>query len=125
MRLNLSTLLSLPSSIGIDDIPSVDIWNGKSGAALPPSHSSAGKGASGSIAGLPYKPSNTRSAFAYGCYVPVPRRTPCWFGVIVDHLQPRPTKPSTRRSSVTPSVIVVFRYQDGSGHDDITVLLVA
>ena len=125
MRLNPSTLLSPPSSIGINDIPSVDTWNGKPGAALPPSHSSAGKGASGSIAGLPYKPSNTRSASAYGCCVAVPRRTPCRFGVIVNHLQPRPTNPPTRRSSVNPSVIVVCRYHDGSRHDNITVLVVA
>ena len=125
MRLNPSTLLSPPSSIGINDIPSVDTWNGKPGAALPPSHSSAGKGASGSIAGLPYKPSNTRSASAYGCCVAAPRRTPCRFGVIVDHLQPRPTKPLTLRSSVTPSVTVVCRYHDGRGPDDTIVLVVA
>ena len=125
MRQNPLTLLSPHSSIGINDTPSVDTWHGKPGAALPPSHSSAGKGASDSIPGLPYKPSNTRSASAYRCCVAAPRRTPCWFRVIVDHLQPWLTKPLTQRSSVTPSVIVVCRYHDGSRHDDITVLVVA
>ena len=37
---------------------------------------------------------------------------PCWFGVIADHLPPRPTKPPTQRSSVIPSGIVVCRYLD-------------
>jgi len=119
------TPLSPKSSFGIDDTPSVATLNGSPGAALPPSHSSAGNGASGSIAGLPCKPSNARSASAYGWCVAEPRRTPCRFGVIVDHLQPRPTNPSTLRSSVTPSVIVVCRYHDGRGRDDTIVLVVA
>ena len=45
--------------------------------------------------------------------------------MIVDHLQPRPTNPSTLRSSVTPSETVVCRYHDGRGRDDTIVLVVA
>jgi hypothetical protein len=45
---NPSMSLSPPSSVGIDTIPSVDTLHGeKPGVALPPSHSSAGNGASG------------------------------------------------------------------------------
>jgi hypothetical protein len=40
-------------------------------------------------------------------------------------IQPRPTQPSTLRSSVTPSVTLVCRYHDGRGRDDTIVLVVA
>jgi hypothetical protein len=47
----------------------------------------------------------------------------CWFGVIVNHCQPRTTKPLTQRSSVIPSKIVVCPYYKG-GRCDKTIILV-
>ncbi len=52
-------------------------------------------------------------------------RTPCRFGVIADHLPPRPTKPPTQRSSVIPSGIMVCRYHEGGGLDKTIDLVVA
>jgi hypothetical protein len=49
---------------------------------------------------------------------------PCWFGVITNHLQPRPTKPPTQRSSVILSRIAVCRYHKGGGHNKTIVLVV-
>ena len=49
---------------------------------------------------------------------------PCPFGVIVDHLRPRPTKPLTRRSSVIPSGTVVNRYHHNRGGRDVANILV-
>ncbi len=43
-----------------------------------------------------------RGASAYVLCVVAHWHTPCWFGVIADHLRPRPTKPPTQRSSVIP-----------------------
>jgi hypothetical protein len=50
---------------------------------------------------------------------------PCRFGVIADHLPPRPTKPPTQRSSVIPSRIVVCRYHKGGGLNKPIVIVVA
>jgi hypothetical protein len=118
-------LLPLSSSVGIDDTPFVDTWHGKPGDALPPQQSSAGNGASGSIAGSPSRPCSTRNASTCSCCVAAHRRTPCWFGVIANHLLPRPTKPPTQRSSVITSGIVVCRYHKGGGLDETIVLIVA
>ena len=112
-------------NVGIDDIPFVDTWHGKPGVALPPQHSSAGNGASGSIAGSLSSTYSARNASACSRCVAAHWRTPCWFGVIADHLPPRPTNPPTQRSSVIPSGIVVCRYHHGGGLDDIITLVVA
>jgi hypothetical protein len=61
------------------------------------------KRASGLIAGSPSRPYSTRNTSACSCCVVAHRRTPCRFGVITNHLPPRPTKPLTQRSSVIPS----------------------
>ncbi len=90
-------------NVGIDNIPFVDTWHGKPGIPLPPQHSSAENGASGLIAGLPSSTYSARNASACSCCVAAHRGTPCWFGVIADHLPPRPTNPLTQRSSVIPS----------------------
>jgi hypothetical protein len=103
----------MSSNGGINDTPFVDTWHGKLGDALPPQHSSAGNNASGLIAGLPSRPYSARNTSACSCCVAVHRRMPCRFGVIADHLPPRPTKSLTQRSSVIPSGIVVCRYHKG------------
>jgi hypothetical protein len=115
----------MSSNVGINDTSFVDTWHGKPGDALPPQHSSAGNGASGSVAGSPSKLNNVRGASAYVLCVVAHRRTPCRFGVIANHLPPRPTKPPTQRSSVIPSGIVVCRYHEGGGLDETIVLVVA
>jgi hypothetical protein len=117
--------LPLSSCVGIDDTPSVDIWHGKPGDASPSQQSSAGNGASGSIAGLPSRPYSTRNASTCSCCVAAHRRTPCRFGVIADHLPPRPTKPPTQRSFVILSGIVVGRYYKGGKLDKTIILVVA
>jgi hypothetical protein len=118
-------LLPLSSNDGIDDTPSVDTWHGKPSNASPPKQSSAGNGASSSIAGTPSRPYSARNASACSCCVAAHWRTPCWFGVIADHLPHRPTKPPTQRSSVIPSGIVVCRYHKGGGLNKTIVLVVA
>jgi hypothetical protein len=115
----------MSSNVGIDDTPFVDTWHGKSGDALPPQHSSSGNGASGLIAGLPSRTYSTRNASVCGCCVAAHWHTPCRFGVITDHLPPRPTKPPTQRSSVIPSGIMVCHYHKGGGLDKTIVLVVA
>jgi hypothetical protein len=120
-----STLLPESSNVGIDDTPFVDTWHSKPGDALPPQHSSAGNGTSGLIAGSPSRTYSARNASACSRCVVVHRRTPCRFGVIADHLPPRPTNPPTQRSSVIPSGIVVCRYHNGGGLDKIIALVVA
>jgi hypothetical protein len=117
--------LPVSSNVGIDDTPFVDTWHGKPGNALPPQHSSAGNSASGLIAGSPSRTYSARNASACSRCVAAHRRTPCPFGVIADHLPPRPTNPPTRRSSVIPSGIVVSCYHEGGGHDKPIVLVVA
>ncbi len=117
--------MPVSSNVGIDDTPFVNTWHGKPGNALPPQHSSAGNGASGLIAGLPSRTYSTRNASACSCCVAAQRRTPCRFGVIADHLPRRPTNPPTQRSSVIPSGIVVCRYHNGGGLDEIIALVVA
>ncbi len=112
-------------NVGINDIPFVDTWHGKPGVALPPQQSSAGNGASGSIAGSPSSTYSARNTSACSRCVAAHRRTPCWFGVIADHLPPRPTSPPTQRSSVIPSGIVVCRYHNGGGLDEMIALIVA
>jgi hypothetical protein len=114
-----------PSSTGINDTPFIDTLHGKPGDALPPQQSSAGNGTSGSIAGLPSRPYNARNASACSCCVAVHQRTSCWYGVIANHLPPRPTKPPTQRSFVIPSGIVVCRYHKGGGLDETIVIVVA
>jgi hypothetical protein len=118
-------MLPLNSNVGITDTPSVHTWHGKPGNALPPQQSSAANGTSGSIAGSPSRPYSTRNASACSCCVAAHWRTPCWIGVIADHLLPRPTKPPTQRSSIIPSGIVVCRYHKGGGLDETIVLVVA
>jgi hypothetical protein len=118
-------LLPVSSNVGIDDTPFVDTWHGKPVDALPPQHSSAGNGASGSIAGSPSRTYSTRNTSACSCCVAAHRRTPCRFGVIANHLPPRPTKPPTQRSSVIPSGIVVCHYHKGGGLDEIIILVIA
>jgi hypothetical protein len=117
--------LPVSCNIGIDDFPFIDTWHGKPGVALPPQHSSAGNGASGSIAGLPSSTYSARNASACSRCVAAHRRTPCRFRVIVDHLPPRLTNPPTQRSSVIPSGIVVCRYHNGGRLDKIIALVVA
>jgi hypothetical protein len=111
-----STLSPLSSSIGIDDTPFIATWHGKPSIASLQQQSSAGNGASGLIAGLPSRPYIARSISACSCYVVAHQRTPCRFGVIANHLQPRPTKPPTQKSSVIPSGIVVCHHHDGGKH---------
>ncbi len=77
------------------------------------------------IAGSPSRTYSARNASACSRCVAAHRRTPCRFGVIADHLPPRPTNPSTQRSSVIPSGIVVCRYHNGGGLDKIIALVVA
>ncbi len=91
------TPLSPKSSFGIDDIPSVATLNGSPSVALPPQHSSAGNGTSGSIAGSPSSTYSARNVSACSRCVAAQRRTPCRFGVIVDHLPPQPKSPPTGR----------------------------
>ncbi len=112
-------------NVGIDDIPFVDTWHGKPGIALPPQHSSAGNGASGLIAGLPSSTYSARNASACSRCVAAHRRTPCRFGVITDHLPPRPTSPLTRRYQTIPSAIVASRYHHGRGADNTNDRVVA
>jgi hypothetical protein len=114
-----------PSSTGINATPFVDTLHGKTGNAMPPQQSSAGNGTSGSIAGSPSRPYDARNTSACSCCVAVHQRTPCQFWVIADHLPPRPTKPSTQRSSVIPSGIVVCRYHEGGGLNKTIILVVA
>ncbi len=120
-----SMLLPLSSNVGIDDTPSVDTWHGKPDDALPSLQSSAKNGASGLITGLPSRPYSARNASACSCCVAAHWHTPCWFGVIADHLPPQPTKPPTLRSSIIPSGIVVCRYHEGGGLDKTIILVVA
>jgi hypothetical protein len=120
-----STLLPVSSNVGINDTPFVDTWHGKLGDALPPQHSSAGNGASGSIAGSPSRTYSARNASACSRCVAAHWRTPCRSGVIANHLPPRLTNPPTQRSSVIPPRIVVCRYHNGGGLDEIIVLVVA
>ncbi len=101
------------SSIGINDTPFIDTWHGKPGVALPPQQSNAENGTSGLIAGSPSRPYIARSISACSCYVVAHQRTPCQFGVITDHLQPRPTKLPTQKNSIIPSRIVVCHYHNG------------
>ncbi len=117
-------LLPVSCNVGINDTPFVDTWHGKPGNALLPQYSSAGNGASGLIAGLPSRTYSARNASACSCCVAAHRRTPCWFGVIADHLPPRPTNPPTQRSSVIPSGIMVSRYHEEGRHDNPIVLVV-
>ncbi len=112
-------------NVGINDIPFVDTWHGKPGVALPPQHSSAGNGASGSIAGSPSSTYSTRNASVCSRCVAVHRHTPCRFGVIADHLPPRPTSPPTRRYQTIPSAIMASRYHCGRGDDDTNNCVVA
>ncbi len=105
-------------NVGIDDIPFVDTWHEKPGVALLPQHSSAGNGASGSIAGLPSSTYSARNASACSRCVGAHRRMPCRFGVIADHLPPRPTSPPTQRYQTIPSAIVASRYHRGRGADN-------
>jgi hypothetical protein len=114
-----------PSSTGINDTPFVDTWHGKPGNALSSQQSSAGNGTSGLIAGLPSRSYNARNASTCSCCVAVHWHTPCWFGVITNHLPPRPTKPPTQRSSVIPSGIVVCLYHEGGGLNETIVLVIA
>jgi hypothetical protein len=111
-----STLLTLSSSIGINDTPFVDTWHGKPGVALPSQQSSAGNGTSGLIAGFLSRPYIARSISACSCYVPPHRRTPCRFGVIPNHLRPQLTNPLTQNYSHIPSRIMVCHYHDGGKH---------
>ena len=90
-------LLPASSNFGINDTPFVDTWHGKPGVALPPQHSSAGNGASGSIAGSPSSTYSARNVSACSRCVAAHQRTPGRFGVIVDHLLPRPKSPPTER----------------------------
>jgi hypothetical protein len=113
------------SNVGIDNTLFVNSWHGKPGDALPPQHSSAGNGASGSIAGLPSRPYSTRNASVCSCCVAAHRHMPCWYGVIANHLPPCPTKSPTQRSSVIPSGIEVCRYHKEGGFDEPIVLVVA
>jgi hypothetical protein len=110
--------LPVSCNVGIDDIPFVDTWHGKPGVALPPQHSSAGNGASGSIAGSPSSTYSARNASACSRCVAALRRTPYRFGVIADHLPPRPKSPPTRRFYAIPSAPVASRYHRGRGADD-------
>jgi hypothetical protein len=112
-------------NVSIDDIPFVNTWHGKPGVALPPQHSSAGNGASGLIAGLPSSTYSARNASACSRCVAAHRRTPCQFGVIADHLPPRPTSPPTQRYQTIPSAIVASRYHRRSGADDTNNRVVA
>ena len=118
-------LLPVSCNVGIDDIPFVDTWHGKPGVALPPQHSSAGNGASGSIAGLPSSTHSARNASACSRCVAALRRTPYRFGVIADHLPPRPISPPTRRYYAIPSTPVASRYHRGRGVDDTNDRVVA
>jgi hypothetical protein len=118
-------LLPVSCNVGINNIPFVDTWHGKPGIALPPQHSSAGNGTSGSIAGSPSSTYSARNASACSCCVAAHRRTPCRFGVIADHLPPRLTNPPTQRSSVIPSGIVVCHYHNGGRLDKIITLVIA
>jgi hypothetical protein len=111
-----STLLPLSSSIGINNTPFINAWHGKPGIALAPQQSSAENGVSGSIAGLPSRPYIARSISACSCYDVAHHCTPCRFGVIANHLQPRPTKLPTQRYSVIPSKIVVCHYHNRGKH---------
>ncbi len=113
------------SNFGINDTPFVDTWHGKPGVALPPQHSSAGNGASGSIAGSPSSTYSARNASACSRCVAAHRRTPCRFGVIADHLPPRPTSPPTQRYQTIPPAIVASRYHRGRGADDTNDRVVA
>jgi hypothetical protein len=115
----------MSSNVGIDDTPFIDIWHGKPGNALTPQYSSAGNGASVLIAGSPSRTYSARNASACSCCVAAHWRTPCQFGVIANHLPPRPTKPPTQRSSIIPSGIVVCHYHKGGGLDKIIILAVA
>ncbi len=92
---------------------------------MPPQHSSAGNGASGSVASSPSKLNNVRGASAYVLCVVAHQHTLCRFGAIADHLWPRPTKPPTQRSSFIPSGVVVCRYHKGGGCNSTIVLVVA
>jgi hypothetical protein len=109
-------LSPLSSSIGINDTPFVDTWHGNPGVTSPRQQSRAGNGASSLIAGLPSRPYIAKSVSACSCYVTAHQRKPCRFGVIANHLQPRPTKPPTQKSSVIPSGIAVCHYHDGGKH---------
>ena len=118
-------LLPVNCNVGINDIPFVDTWHGKPGVALPPQHSSAGNGASGSIAGSPSSTYSARNASACSRCVAALRRTPYRFGVIADHLPPRPISPPTRRYYAIPSAPVASRYHRGRGVDDTNDRVVA
>jgi hypothetical protein len=118
-------LLPVSYNVGIDDIPFVDTWHGKPGVVLQPQHSSAENGASGLIAGSPSSTYSTRNASACSRCVAAHRHTPCRFGVIADHLPPRPTSPLTRRYQTIPSAIVASRYHHGRGADDTNDRVVA
>ncbi len=98
---------------------------GMANPARPCCHNTPGNGASGWVAGLPSKLNSTRCASAYVLCVMAHWRMLCWFGVIANHLQPRPTKPPTQRSSVIPSGIVVCHYHEGGECNRTIVLVVA
>jgi hypothetical protein len=117
--------LPASSNFGIDDTPFKNTWHGKPGDALPPQHSSVGNGASSLIAGLPSRRYSARNASACSRCVAAHWRTPCRFGVIANHLPPRPTIPPTQRSSDIPSGIVVCRCHNGGGLNKIIALVVA
>ncbi len=117
--------MPVSSNVGINDTPFVNTWHGKLSDALPPQHSSAGNGASGLIAGSPSRTYSTRNASACSRCVAAHRRTPCRFGVIANHLPPRPTIPPTQRSSIIPSGIMVCRYHNGGRLDEIIALVIA
>ena len=124
-RWQTSTLLPLSSNVGINDTPSIDTWHGKPSNASPPQQSSAGNGASGLIAGSPSRPYSARNASACSRCVAALRRTPYRFGVIADHLPPRPKSPPTRRFYAIPSAPVASRYHRGRGADDTNDRVVA
>ena len=105
-------------NVGINDIPFVNTWHGKPGVAFPPQRSSAGNGASGLISGSPSSTYSARNASACSRCVAALRHTPYRFGVIADHLPPRPKSPPTRRFYAIPSAPVASRYHRGRGQDD-------
>jgi hypothetical protein len=110
------------SSVGINNTPFVDTWHGKPGVASLPLQCSAGRGASGWIAGLPSKP---RSASACNRSVAVHWRTPCWFRVINELLQPRPTPPPTPRFSITLLGSAASLCHEGGEHGKKVVAITA
>jgi hypothetical protein len=105
--------MPLSSSIGINNTPFVNTWHGKLGVTLPPQQLSAENSASGLIAGLPSRPYIARSFSSCSCYVTAHWNMLCWFRVISNHIQPRPTKLPTQKYSIIPSGIMVCHYHSG------------